>query len=109
MWVIVGIIWNQQDYKSYGSILTSKNGLDWSKIENKDWVNGFNAVIYNPSINTWVAAGSNRLVYSKDGITWTDTPVSLITGGGISKITIINSQFVAIGLSNAIYSTDGIT
>jgi hypothetical protein len=117
LWVTVGYA-NLTGNGVVAAIVTSTDGLNWSIIDHKKYTNSnssFNTVVYNPSVNTWVAAGSeggnSLVVYSKDGINWIKTNNPIIRDNGIMKITIINSQFVATVMSyiNLIYSTDGIT
>jgi hypothetical protein len=111
MWVVAGSMWVGST--GGASIITSTDGLNWSQTYNSNNGNTyFSSVAYNPSIKTLVASGGNSTVYSKDGINWTSINGSGITDLGITKITIINSQFVAAVGSNSanlINSTDGIT
>jgi hypothetical protein len=114
MWVAVGST-NIGTTCCEASVITSTDGLNWIRTYNSTIVNTyFNSVAYNPSIKTLVASGGNSTAYSKDGINWTSISCvtsSVIRDLGITKITIINSQFVAaVGAgTNLINSTDGIT
>ena len=113
MWIAVGYTTQPATGWAIASIVTSIDGLNWSRIYNSNNGNTyFSSVAYNPSIKTLVASGGNSTAYSKDGINWTSINSSAITDNGIMQITIINSQFVAAVMSNQanlINSTDGIT
>jgi len=113
MWVTVGSTTQPATGWAIASVITSTDGLNWSRVYNSNNGNTyFISVAYNPSIKILVASGGNSLAYSKDGINWTGISSSAITDNGIMKITIINSQFFATVTSNwanLINSTDGIT
>lgn len=113
MWVAVGYTTQPATGWSIASVVTSIDGLNWSRVYNSNNGNTyFQSVAYNPDIKTLVASGGNSTAYSKDGNNWISIYSSAITDNGIMQITIINSQFVATVMSNQanlINSTDGIT
>ena len=53
----------------------------------------------------FMAVGTNRAMYSYDGITWTSSAIS----GTWRGVTWGNNMFVAVGTNSAMYSYDGIT
>jgi hypothetical protein len=91
------------------NILMSTNGYRWTEsFKHTKQNTSFNTIVYNRSINMWVAAGDKLIVYSKDGIDWKIVDTTL----GILKLTVINSQFIGTVTSSMPYlisSSDGIT
>lgn len=102
LWVIVGIKRDPNTGWSFGCILTSKDGLDWSEITGDFPI--LYSVKYNPDINIWVVGSSQQMfLYSKDGIEWEKIYVKNLgfdTQEAISSINVINSQFIATVATN---------
>jgi len=112
LWVAAGYTSDIFTGWSKANILTSPDGMNWTE---SFVVNGSNTsfytIAYNPSNNTWVAAGAKVIYYSKDAKSWNSVYSDVVTDNGIVKITVINSIFVATVMSNRanmIYSADGI-
>ncbi len=87
--------------------VTSTDGFNWSIIDHKKYTNSnssFNTVAYNPSVNTWVAAGSeggnSLVVYSKDGINWIKTTNPIIREWNYKNY---NYKFAICCYSNVTY------
>lgn len=103
MWVAVGL--------PAGVILTSDDGNTWiSRTTDAFNAGGVAGVIYTGS--TWVAYGtgfdgSNKIVRSTDGITWTSSDISGY-GGILSGVTYNTSSTIAFG-EFLIKSEDGST
>jgi hypothetical protein len=92
MWVAVGL--------PGGIILTSNDGNTWTpRITDSFLEGGVAGVVYTGS--TWFAYGtgyngSNNIVKSPDGITWTSTDISAY-GGSLSGVTYNTSDTIAFG------------
>jgi len=106
--------WTKLDYSSYGYLVrmgTVINNSIYFIIDSINiliYTNGvFAYVPLKPKIqlNTFLAVGDNKTLYSLDGVTWVPTS----TTGNWYSVTYGNNKFVAVGVNTAMYSSDGVT
>ncbi len=105
----------EENYKRYGLILTSTDGIDWKRSD-LTFLGSLNSVTYGNG--TFVAVGITDLkdgnynyhdifLTSSDGVNWTKTIGEVFLG--LSKIIYGNGVFVAFGgYENVVTSADGV-
>lgn len=101
---------------SFGRVLTSTDGDNWSDITDSVWGqdnrHALNSIQHNGSM--WVAGGANdTILTSTDGLTWSVTTLSrsiATFNPSILNVTYGNGKWVASGNNTLVFtSNDGIT
>jgi hypothetical protein len=99
-------------YVNNGGICFSYDGISWKmrRLQNADY-SAFVTLSYSPSLDIWVAASSDVILYSTDTITWTRATYSAPAGFSLRKIiwNPIIKKFVGVGMNGTLaMSSDGI-
>ena len=101
-------------YKRYGEIITSEDGINWTKRYKGGDDDYIKSIAYSPELNLFVAGGKNSNMYtSTDGINWTKYQLTIFSQYPLPSIESIVyyselKLFVALGGEAIITSTDGI-
>ena len=94
---------------SDGQAMYSTNGTFWQSatgVENNTW----SSVTYGTDKFVAVSAdGTNRVMYSASGVSWTPLVEPAAAGTIWRGVTYGNGKFVAVGTSTVMYSTDGLS
>jgi hypothetical protein len=116
---IRNIIWGDNKWL----LLVNTSGIHYSINNGSNWTVSSGAQMTSPIIAVWNGSlwlaggyGTNRLIYSNDGITWTASTSGnnfFTSSGKCNSIAYSNSMWVAVGSTGTnsviIYSYDGIT
>jgi hypothetical protein len=93
---------------AYGTILTSPDGITWTGRTSGTTYNLYGATYGTVGNGLFVVVGDGGAILSSpDGITWTTQAASPISNQLIG-VTFANGQFVAVGYSGIMYSSDGV-
>ena len=101
------------DYKRSGQIITSTDGINWTKRYEGGDDDYIESITYSPELNLFVAGGKNSNMYtSTDGINWTKYQLTIFSQYPLPSIESIAyyselKLFVALGGEAIITSTDG--
>jgi photosystem II stability/assembly factor-like uncharacterized protein len=91
-----------------GTILTSPDGTTWTGRTSGTTFNLYGATYGDVGNGLFVVVGDGgTILTSRDGITWTTQASSPISNQLIG-VTFANGQFVAVGYSGILYSSDGV-
>jgi len=91
-----------------GTILTSPDGVTWTGRTSGTTFNLYGATYGTVGNGLFVVEGDGgTILTSPDGIAWTTQASSPISNQLIG-VTFANGQFVAVGYSGILYSSDGV-
>jgi len=84
-----------------GKILSSPDGVHWTKISSSGTTNSLSDIAYMNG--TFIAIGSGTIVTSPDGISWTQQTSG--TSNNLEGVTYGNALYVAVGDGNTVLTS----